>query len=440
MEPLRRGLGEIATESPFLFSWNRGESVKPPWDDINVISVASHPAGARAVLPLVDELANRQAACRLFTPPPKEGIDRAATVFARNFAFTRPPAVENKGVLPEIFSADKTNLIIFGASGGGDEQLELSLIKQAIELKRSGYRTVVTGVEDDASGLVGLTKQIKTAGINLQTEIDALFLANRLPYQSYREIGVPAAKLIPTGPTGFDFLHQENTQELARAFRENNGIAPSDAVIVYNAIRGTGLWSEIEIDATPKILSAVFELAAHYQDRKFVFIYRFHPDDQRPEVLNGILDNRFGQPENLMLTIHQPQETKIDSRSPLAAADLVITTVSTTNTGVALCGAKPESLRPQTGHMPMYFLSEIAKTELCKTGTILPTAAQLGAAAVAQKDDQILSTMEKALFNPAYREEIFSHQATELRNIDRFKGTATATARTIFQIRNLFRH
>lgn len=436
MEPLHRGLGEIITESPFLFSWNSGETVKPPWN-INVIAVASHPAGARAVLPLVNELTQRQAACRLFTPPSKDGVDRAATIFAKNFNFIRPPAIETKGITPEIFSADITNLVIFGASGGGDEQLELSLINQAVKLKRQANRVIVIGVEDDASGLVGLTKQMQAGGIDFNTEIDALFLANRLAVTSYQNLGVATEKLIPAGPTGFDFLNQENTLELAMSFRENNAISPTNTVIVYNAIRGTGLWSEIEINATPKILSAVFTFANSHPDKKFVFIYRFHPDDQKPEVLNKILDKRSNQPPNLSLHVHQPQETKIDSRSPLAAADLVITTVSTTNTGVALCGAKPEILRPTTGHMPMYFLSEIAEQELLKTGTILPTAAQLGAAAVARQDDQLIQTMEKALFDSGFRNQIFASQTGKLQKIYRFKGTATATYRTLLQLRHL---
>jgi hypothetical protein len=129
----------------------------------------------------------------------------------------------------------------------------------------------------------------------------------------------------------------------------------------------------------------------------------------------------------------------IDGRSPLAAANLVITTVSTTNTGVALCGAKPESLKPQTGHMPLYYISSIAKNELEKTGTILPTASQIKAAAVANAEPELLPTMENALFNADYRGRIFSAQATTLRDIYRFKGTKTATGRTILQIRRILK-
>ena len=439
MEILSPEIEEVTTDSPLLFSWKASETVKPPWD-INVIAAASHPAGAGAILPLVNELVSRGAACHLFTPPPKDGIDRAATAFAKDFEFPRLPEIEIAVVSPEVFSANRTNLVIFGASGGGDEQLELSLVKQAVKLKRNGYPVLVVGIEDDASGLVGLIKQLEQTGINLRTEIGALFLANRLPLDVYKSLGVPAEKLIPTGPTGFDFLHQENTQELGQDFRRKNGIADSDILVVYNAIRGTGLWSKIEIDATLKILSAIFELAASRPDKKFVFIYRFHPDDQKPEVLNEIIDKRPDSPKNLTIIVHQPQETKTDSRSPLAAADLVITTVSTTNTGVALCGAKPESSRPQTGRMPMFFISQIAIDALNKTSTILPTPSQIGASSVAHADEEILPTIERSLFYEKYRRSIFSQQATRLREIYRFKGTATATDRTLMQIRQLLKH
>lgn len=275
--------------------------------------------------------------------------------------------------------------------------------------------------------------------IKSQNEIDALFLANRLAVDSYQTLGVPMEKLIPTGPTGFDFIRQENTTALGSQFRKSNAISPDDVVIAYNAMRGTGLWSEIEVNATPKILLNILELAKRYPDKKFVFVYRFHPDDQRPEVLIEILNKLTEIPGNLRLIIHQPSDSKTDGRSPLAAADLVITTVSTTNTGVALCGAKPENLKPRTGRMPLYYISSIAKNELRKTGTILPTASQLQAAAVANAEQELLPTMEIALFNSDYRKGIFSAQATTLRDIYRFKGTETATTRTILQLRRILK-
>lgn len=420
-------------------TWLPTESPKVPWR-INVLAAASHPGGAQAILPLVNELVGHQTACRLFTPATTDGIERTATTFARNFSFVRQPGIESGTISQEIFSPDKTNLIIFGASGGGDENLELSLAKQAVELKRKGYQVLVVGVEDDASGLVGLVKQLKASGVNLEAEVDALFLANRLPLQHYQDLGVPAIKLIPTGPTGFDFLHREHTAQLGQAFRETNTISPDILVIVHTAIRGTNLWSEIEIDATPKILSAIFELAKNHPDKKFVFVYRFHPDDQRPEVLHSILTKFTETPENLRFMTHQPAETRADGRSPLAAANLAITTVSITNTGVALCGAKPEAIRPEIGHMPLYFISPTAKYELQKTGTILPTAGQIGAAAVAEEDHQLVPSMERALFDLPFRRDIFARQTEKLRDIYRFKGTATATDRALLQIRFLLKN
>jgi hypothetical protein len=254
------------------------------------------------------------------------------------------------------------------------------------------------------------------------------------------DLGIPPNKLIPTGPTGFDFLHHEDTQKLGETFRKDNSISLDDTLIAYNAIRGTGLWSEIEVDATPQILSVVFRLAKRRPDIKFVFIYRFHPDDQNPGVLNGIIDERSTQPKNLRLIVHQPRETNDNGRSPLAAADLAITTVSTTNTGVALCGAKPEAERPGTGRMPLYFLSPIAAAELKKTSTILPTAAQLNAAAVAREDAELLPTVEQALFNDEFRQQIFDRQSHDLRDVYRFKGTTSATDRAILHLCRLLKN
>ena len=371
--------------------------------------------------------------------PTQNNLERAATTFARKYKFVRPPETRSASITSEILSSDKVNLVVFTASGGGDETLEIDAIKEAIKWKRQGNKVIIVGVEGEASELVGTIKLLKESGVNPENEIDALFLANRLAVASYEAMGFPALKLIPTGPTGFDFIRQENTTSLGSQFRENNAILPNDMVIAYNAMRGTGLWSEIEVDATPKVLLSTFELAKRYPDKKFVFVYRFHPDDQQPEVLNE-MPNRFTKiPDNLRLIIHQPSDSKTDGRSPLAAADLIITTVSTTNTGVALCGAKPENSRPQTGHMPLYYISSIAKDELEKTGTILPTAAQLGAAAVVNNKSDLPQTMTSALFDADYRRRIFDAQATTLRDIYRFKGTKTATARTVLQIRRILR-
>lgn len=421
------------------FSWPAADIIKPPWD-INVVAAAAHPSGARSVLPLVDQLVKHGSKCTLITPPTQNNLERAATTFAKKFKFVRPTKIKSTSINPKIFSSEKVNLVIFTASGGGDETLEIDTIKEAIEWKRQGGQVLIVGIEGEASELVGTIRLLKKSGVHPETEIDALFLTNRLAISVYETTGFPAPKLIPTGPTGFDFLRQENTAALGSQFRESNAISSSDIVITYNAIRGTGLWSKIEVDATPKVLLSAIELAKRYPDKKFVFVYRFHPDDQQPQILNEALNRFTAIPDNLRLIIHQPSDSKADGRSPLAAADMVITTVSTTNTGVALCGAKSESLRPATGHMPMYFLSNIAEQELQKTGTILPTAAQLGAAAVANKDVQILPTMEMALFDKSFRGQIFVNQSTKLRDIYRFKGNETATARSILQIRNLLRH
>ncbi len=427
---------EILSDPPQEFYWPRIETVKPPWD-INVIAIAAHPSAARAILPLVDELITKGAECALITPSTQHGQERAATAFTRQYPFSRQPELRSTPFISETLSPDKIKLVVFTASGGGDETLEISAIESAVKLKKLGNKVIIVGVEGEASELVGTIRRLNEAGADFEHQIEALFLANRLAVAGYQALNFPTPKLITTGPTGFDFLHQENTTTLGNQFREINAISPDDIVIVYNAIRGAGLWSEIEIDATPKVLLSILELAKRYPDKKFTFIYRFHPDDQQPEVLNDIL-NPFAQtPTNLRLIIHQPADSRADSRSPLAAADLVITTVSTTNTGVALCGAKSESTRPHTGHLPLYFLSPIAVDELKKTGTILPTASQLGAAAVVNTETELLPIIEQCIFDPDFKRIIFTQQAGALRDIYRFKGAATATDRVLLQIRAL---
>lgn len=424
---------EIFQELPKQFYWPQAEIVKSPWD-INVIAVAAHPSGARTILPLVDELVKHGSECTLITPPTQNNQERAATAFARKYKFVRPPEIKPATITSKILSPNKINLVVFTASGGGDETLEINAIKEAIKWKRQGNQVIIVGVEGEASELVGTIRLLKESELNPEHEIDALFLANRLAATGYETGGFPTLKLIPTGPTGFDFIRQEDTTTLGSQFRENNDISPNNIIIVYNAIRGTGLWSEVEVDATPKVLSSTLKLAKRYPHKNFVFVYRFHPDDQQPEVLNEMLNRFTESPDNLRLIIHQPSDSKTNGRSPLAAADLAITTVSTTNTGVALCGAKPENLRPQTGHMPLYYISSIAKDELGKTETILPTASQLKAAATANAEPELLPTIEKSLFDNDFRDRIFETQANALRDIYRFKGTETATNRTILQI------
>lgn len=159
---------ESLLDFPKQFYWPQAETIMPPWN-VNVIAVAAHPSGAKAVFPLINQLVSHGSECTLITPSTQNNQERAATTFARNYEFVRPPKPNSSPITAEIFSTNKVNLVVFTASGGGDETLEIDVIKEAIKWKLRGNQVIIAGVEGEASELIGTIRLLKECGLNPKT-------------------------------------------------------------------------------------------------------------------------------------------------------------------------------------------------------------------------------------------------------------------------------
>lgn len=266
--------------------------------------------------------------------------------------------------------------------------------------------------------------------------------ADRVSFASYKKLlPIPVAKFITTGPNSWDILKDEQTEEKNISIRKRLNISQDALLIVHYAIRGYGLWSEMEVDTTPAILQAVLKLANNFPEKEVVLLYRFHPGDSRPNILRELVVRNIPSrvPGNLKIQFSSPyQAIETDGYLISAISDIATSSCSTSLTGVALRGARGREYN-RTGQMPLYFLSPVVREQLGMTHNEIPAAVQEKAAVFADSQEELSSLMEKAIFSKEMRNRIFSHQARELRDRYRFKGTGTATGRAFLQIRKLLK-
>lgn len=421
--------------------WPLSKSPKAPWG-INVLAVASHPGGIKALAPVVDQLIRRGSQCTLITSRPVTAVGPAegATGIAEKFPFSTAPNI-SPGFPDKLPSSDQIpNLVLFSGTGGPEMEIELQLIQAAIAEKSAGETVIIAGVEDDTPGLKPILTELHQRGVPLSDQISALYLASRLSRPEYQALNhlldIPETKFITTGPPGFDDIHSENTQEVNAEIRQQLGISPTDIVIAHFAARSSDRYGQVEINATQTISSAAVRLAEKYPGRNFIFIHRLHPGEKDPRNLYEIIQSIPDLPNNLRIIPHH-QSSRFDTRLISAAANLNTTTLSITLTGVALRGARRLPYT-YTGQTPLYFLSEGARGILTEVGYDIPPAAKLGAAAAVYQETEIIPTMEAALFDDNFRQNLFHHQGRKFRDAYRFKGTATAADRILLQIRSLW--
>ncbi|MBI4215335.1 MAG: hypothetical protein HY602_01265 [Parcubacteria group bacterium] len=411
-----------------------------PWK-VNVIAVASHPGGAQALSPLINALVGKGTECQFITsrPDTKEYRAEGATGIVEQFPFTasHSPSVEQG--FPDIlrFSSEIPNLVLFGATDGEEAHLEYKVIMKTIEAQKSGKAVILAGVEDNTPGLKPMLVDLLQQRIPWNRTISALFLASSLSEPQYRKDDLfpylEEEKYICVGPPGFDVIHFEDTRLANQVVRQKLRISPGDIVISHFAARGTDQYGSIEIEATRTIGEAASRLANNYSGKNFIFIHRMHPGDRDPRILYEVLASIPNIPKNLKI-LPNHQSRQLDTRIISAASNLSVSTFSTALTSAALRGARNDPYN-YTGQMPLYYFNQSAREAFRNLKYEDPPTIQVGAAAVAYEEPELVPTMTAALFDPNFRSEIFTRQNQDLGKIYHFRGKTTATERTLHQVR-----
>lgn len=415
--------------------WNANPSAKSPWN-VNLVACAVHPGGINTLLPLVAEIVQRGAKTTLITGD-------VATDMVRNQSLPGIPEVKTSlSGMENIFDPNSTNLLLVSDSSGPEMELETEITFQAVQHRKKFGKMIICCIEDGTSGLKGNLQALKQRGVSLNEEIDAFFTTERGSAETYKEFPeIHKCKFITTGSPQWDFLREEHTEDENMARRERMNISQDALVVVHNAGRGTGLLSEAEIDTTPAVIKAVTILADKHPNKEVILMYRFHPGDAQPQVLNQLISESLPPvlPKNLKVNIFNPGQTRLeDGRLFSTLADIVTAAHSDSLIGIALRGARKFPYT-RTGQMPLYFLSPIVREQIALFNYNISVAVSEGAALFSNSADELALIMERAIFDRELRNTVFEHQANEMRNRYRFKGTNSAKDRTFLQIRKLLR-
>lgn len=404
--------------------WPKSETVRPPWNNANFIGGASHPAGAKVLLTLLSAIESSGPAMSFVSI-------KAANQEANRFSFGRRPEITASVKHSDLWLPGIHNIILFsGTYGEEDMALELRIISAALEQKRHGIQISIVGVEDDAQGLKPIITVMEKKGLNPAMTVDRVLLSTRSSVETYKPLGFDESKLIPTGQPAYDTIKAENTPEINLQVRKKLGIGTGDIVIAYYSARSQQ-FDQAEVKSTVIVCQALKRFADDNPDKKVVLVYRMHPAEEQP----GLLLSCLPESTPVLRVIGPEGTTNIDTLSLSAAANLNMSNISTTLSPVALRGSRTGTDYETTGRMPLYFIFPPAQAILDKLGYNWPVPARLKAAAVSTTEQDLPTTMEKALFDKDYRKLIFAAQAGLLRNEYRFKGTAAAADRARLQLR-----
>lgn len=415
--------------------WNSTPIAKSPWN-VNLVACAVHPGGINTLLPLVTEIVQRGAKTALITGD-------VATDIVRNQPLPNIPEIKTGfSGMGDLFDPNSTNLFLVSDSAGPEMELETEITLQAVQHRRKYGKTLVCYIEDGTSGLKGNLQALKQHGVDLNEQIDAFFTTERGSAKTYKEFPeISKSRFITTGSPQWDSLRDEQTESENKVRREKMNIRKDALVVVHNAGRGTGLLSEAEIDTTPAVIKGIIKLAMKLPDKEVILMYRFHPGDSQPQVLNQLISESLPSIllENLKINVFNPEQTKSeDGRLFSTIANIVTAANSDSLIGIALRGARRLPYK-DTGQMPLYFLSPTVRKQIALFNYSISVAVSEGAALFANSADELPLIMERAIFDQDLRKTVFGHQANEMRNRYRFKGTINAKDWTLLQIRKLLR-
>lgn len=412
--------------------WGVRPEAKSPWNRAKFVAAASHPGGIKTLTPIFNEL----VWCGMDSTLVVSESTDAIAALTKEFPWVRPPdAIETRSEDQPFAFGSTPTLALFSASAFPDMKLEMGAARAFVAQKLPVDKLVL--IEDDTPGLKPFLTALREDGIDLSQSVDALLVASAFSPDFYTEFPeIPRTRFIPVGPPRCDFIYDENLAEKNRETRTRLDIPLDAVVIAHFAARGGDQYGETERHATQATGVAVHQLSQKHPDLPVVFIHRQHPGDSQPEIIQDIV-NRLPASRNNYRVITHDQTGRLPTADVAAATNLGVATLSLTLTEMALHGA----LRPEprdTGWLPLFFLSEGARSILDEVHYPLPTPVRLGAAASVQHKDELLPAMERALFDKEHRETIAKTQEKDLGRAYRFKkGAARATTRAILQIRRI---
>lgn len=416
--------------------WAGKDSAPAQWQGMGVVAAASHPGGANSILPIVDRLQGLGAPVTLFTA----GKINEPKSVVTSFHFSAPPEIRE---VPSVALPDPLErlLVLAGASSLPDLELELALMAAATQRTSDRSATQLVLVEDMPGTLRGVIQQMEQRGIG-SDRIDRMFLTTGSAARNYPtdEYGVPRERMVITGSATFDAIKTEDTRAVNNEVRRQLQIPWNTLAIAYFGMPSQEPHFEgMEFRSTATISQAMAKLAHAYAWTNFAFLHRRHPREADPDRLAGLLPKSI---TNLRVIPHE-ESAGIPTRNVGAAANLGISLGSTVNTEMALRGARDNSQlyppREQTGSMPVYLLNPDAIGIFGHPDYRyeIPIPVQLGAAAVAWNNDQLLSVIEKVLYDGPARARIANQQATLLRAEYAFGRPGTAGDTAVSELENL---
>lgn len=425
-----------------------------PWDGVEVFAAASHPGTANTVMPVVDRLAaERKTAVTLWT------AGKVNDQIVPSFPFKQGHVVHEVSEVKLPEEPPRHRLVLAGVSTPPDVKLELDVIEAAIDaMLAEGHLTQIVLAEDNTAGLRPLLGMMQHArGLRLSAVVDRILLANAASARAYPEdeFGIPRDRMKVTGSPTFDSIKSEDTAASNAETRKKLGIPLETVAVAYFAVPSQEPYFEgMELKTTKTVSRAVRKVAFRHPHREFVFLYRRHPREERPEELRRLLPESRG---NLRVIPHEDSE-QIPTRNIGASSDANVSLLSTVNTESALRGARgePESMvgawwgllsgqdraphpKRRTGSMPVYLLNADAIRVLAHTGYELPVTAQHGAAAVATNDDQLPDVIDRALFDVPMRHRIAHQQATALKTEYAFDPNVSSADLIVAEMEKLLR-
>lgn len=353
-----------------------------------------------------------------------------------NFPFSRPPdSVTNHDsvMLPE--PTGQAILAIISTSSPPDiDRCELPLANQIARRLDAEERALVVLAEDNVGGLRSVIPRLNQQGIS-SDRIHRMLLAAGSAARAYPEdeFGVPRDRMRVTGSATFDGIKTENTDAVNQEVRQKLDIPLDTLVIGYFGMPSQEAHFEGMEFRSTKVVSQTINALARI-NRQFTFLYRRHPREARPDELRRLLPE---QKPNLRVMTHEESQ-KIPTTKIAAAADLGIALGSIVLTEMALRGARG-SVSSGTGSMPLYLLNAdgISVFGYPDYKYEIPVTVQLGAAAVAWNNDQLLTTVENILFDPSNRRRIAKRQATALKTEYAFDITKSAAELAVSEIEKL---
>lgn len=378
-------------------------------ETLSYLVLAKDPGSATCLSPVIDGLLKKNKRLFIFAK------DRASEIFRKRFA---KELMITESQLQKIISPRVTVIL---TSGTSDPNFEGSIIKS---IKQKNPRVKLVSIENFPGSLIGLTQ--KLAGFEDPISPDLVFVTSRSTNKKMCQIlpHLGKDKIITVCQPEFDLLLSEQTQVINRRVRKRIRINHNDLLVSY-----FGALSREHPDATHALAKTISALNAITNKRNIYLAFRPHPREINSSLFDPILKTASEKVKIINPSEHQ----QISTREISAAANLIVTTISTPGLETALRGSRPQTKIEQTGWLPLHIMLPPAQAWIKKNAGSLPVV-ELGATATALASNEIQPVIEKALFDKDFQRQILKAQQGPLKSEYRFYGRKTSTDRVLLRL------